>query len=845
MYSAYPLPLSPTLPWSNATEPGATLPVIMPAANFDPTLFAARDGNLAYRDILLGAFIAQVATALADAWGAQFPYPTLNLSPIGNLQSALSDLPPSLFSSPGSVVHVDSSSVPMDGVTSDQYLYARDLVIYAWLQVIASFLPNVSLPPITLSPRVLNDAWSLAYGNSSLRTASPGYALNVDLLRQPDQSLAGRDNNLAAYLAQLRYALDRSWTVANRFLVSAVTPEGVIAEPEIYNLVSVNGNRVWASWPLMDGTSGQLAYQSASQTLTWQDEVVRPATAGVPAQQNFTSPDGSVVNLNYTVPSASDAEFFHQKSARIPTRPWRDDVVFATNVPEDFIISGGLWQPSGALITTPGVAQFALPTVVPSGAIRLGLLVKPSRVINLLGYQNTAKSANGTAVTLNQAGSVSWSFAAPAGGIMVSFEFLDQYNPTPAFQVQISYAGVLIYNGAWAYGQNPGTPILTPAIQITADGNPSLLTVTWLGNPGGQLTINEVQITTALPAGTPIDYSIAANIGGVGSPTITVAGYPERQDCIWLDLQVQQALIVPTLAITWFGAAGIALYIEAYDIHIYTAVQTVQNPFQFEGHKHALLKSAEGATQAAWTQVQPIINYELRTTDPVYGFIWDVTANGRWVDAISLAQPRLTLAFRTAGPCDLGRPALVPPGLQLSPDGVVLATLPTPYLQPALQICQPWMIAFGALVADTDFWPTLTYSGQTSALTVFLAPSFSFSVLNPVSGTPSIVNMTSVDTDTGTTLFDPFTAYNLPNVGPGGGANTQSITLTVYTANLGTAVSYTLTQTLSVLTVSTGITTTTTLASMFTATGPNDATTLSPLVAAAGTVVKVLSVALS
>jgi hypothetical protein len=320
---------------------------------------------------------------------------------------------------------------------------------------------------------------------------------------------------------------------------------------------------------------------------------------------------------------------------------------------------------------------------------------------------------------------------------------------------------------------------------------------------------------------------------------------PERQDCIWLDLLVTSTQIAPTIAISWFGAAGLCLYVEGYDLRIYSAVQPVQDPAQYEGHKHALLGYAEAAVQAAWRQVQPIIPYELRTTDPVHGFVWDANANGRWIAALSLAQPRLTQAFSSAGPGDLGRPALLPAGLQLAADGTVLASLTTPYLHPSLQICQPWMVAFGALVAGTDFWPTLTRACLTQAEAIFLVPTFTYTILNPTAGVPSVVNLTSMDTDTGTPVFDPFTAYNLPNVGPGGGANAQTVTLTVYTANLTAGVTYTLTLTTSVLQVASNTTTTVTTTSTFLATGSDNSTQLAPLVAASNTVAKVLSVSLS
>ncbi len=846
MYSALPLSAYTSLLWFNAQPPGTTLPVITSSADFATGPFAVRDANLAYRDLILAVTIAQVATSIGDVWGVSVPYPTVSGDPVGTMEDMSVDLIGTNYGSPGAVIHVDNQSVPINAVTADEGLYARDLIIYAWLYNVASQLSPDLLAPLPLPPTTLNEIWSVAAGAFGTGTVSQGYPLNVALFKTPDQALADRDNTLAHYVANIRYNLDRIWTVANRLLVQTVSPDANVAEPEVYQLVSVTPTqRVWSLWPRLQGTAGQIVYNTALDTVTWQDEVVGPSTSGVPAAPAFTTPDGGIVQLQYQVPDAPDAEFFRQKSARLVVRSWRDNLVFSTTTPENYITSGGLWQPTSVLITTPGIIQFYVPSVVPAGPIRVGLLVKPSRILNIFGYQNTTGSANGTAVTLQAAGSVSWSFAAPAGGILVAFSITDLVNPTSSFQISVSYNATLIYSGAWSFGQVPGTAVLTPPVQLTATGAPSTLTVTWLGNPGGQLTINEVQVTTVLPVNTPVDYDIGATIGTVGSPITQFSGIPERLDCVWLDVFNPGQQIVPTLAVNWFGSAGIALYVYAFDIRWYQGTTKIQDAPLYEFHKRSLLEQAGDTVVQSWGQVVPLLG-EIRTTSSTYGFIWDNNANQRWLNAISIAQPRLFQAFQVAGPGDLGRPALVPDGLIPASDGTgtILANYATPLLTPCLRVCQPWMIDFGCLVAGPDFWPTITRAASQQTGANLVAPNFSYTIINPLTGGPSISNLTSVSSVVGLPTGDSFMAYNLLNQGPGGGYTSQAITLTVWMINLQVGSTYTITVTYQVTTVPGGVVTSATQTSTVIAASTIMSQALPTFTASLGTTAQVLSVTL-
>jgi hypothetical protein len=95
---------------------------------------------------------------------------------------------------------------------------------------------------------------------------------------------------------------------------------------------------------------------------------------------------------------------------------------------------------------------------------------------------------------------------------------------------------------------------------------------------------------------------------------------------------------------------------------------------------------------------------EFRVQDIDGTWLWVENSTNAWVAAISQLEPRINQAFRQAVPGDVGKPALVPDGLQLLADGRVKVNNTSATCLPTLQALQPWMIPLGIYVAAEDFW---------------------------------------------------------------------------------------------------------------------------------------------
>lgn len=848
--SASILPLVEVMDWGRAVPPSTLLTPVNLPAGVDIASYRRRDQELAYRDLILGALLTQVVIQVGDVWQFQPLRPQLPATVVGDLAYSTTDAP-TAPAAPGSVTLVVNSSVPKDAITTDQHLYARDLVLHDSLQQAASILTDTPISSlVTLSP---SDAWSLAEGlRTQLACAGFNLPLNPELFTKPDRDLAERDNQLATFISQLQGALANIFARATRLLVK---PPG--QEPETYVLtVDTDEVRTWSAFPLLPDGRLQVSYDKATQTVTWLGE--QPVAAN-PAPQALAVPvAGGELTVLGSVPTAPDSEFYRQKAARLHTRSYTDRTVFQTSAPEFYLTSGGIYQPSSVLLPVPGQLLFSLPIVIPSGCVRVGLLVQPSRFISILGFLNRDRSADGTAVTLSAPGSITYDIPLPRGRSLLQLEITDLTAATPAFDLEITLDDDLVFDGAFTFNRTAGTAVLTQSFELVyepedSNGNDltsatAVIVVRWLGG-AGQFTLNRLLFTSPAPADEAISYSLQAQIGP-NRPTTSVdlVGVAERQDVVWFDTLVPTTLINPVFGITYQGGQKAALYVHGYDLRVFDLQSALPDPAGYEPHKSALAFRALACLQQVWKTALLTSPTDPRTfVDDVA--TWDAPANARWIAMLVAAgETRLASAFVAAAPGDIGRPALVPDGLVLDADGVtVLAPLPLAQLAPTFRTLQAWMLEFNPRVAGPDFWPQndagCASSGALSSTTVTAA--FDWALTLPSEGTGYITGLTSVSSLTGAPNGTSFTAYSITNTGPGGGVVQQIVTLTVLLANLNLGASYDLTLTLNRQLTSGGTITPYTVVVSVTATATSMAVELPAIVAPDGYQVFVQSVILS
>ncbi len=779
--SASVLPITERMAWGRATPPGPLLTEVDAAAQVDVVAYRQRDQELAYRDLIIASLIAEVAISVSDVWQFTAPRMQLPATVIGDLAYSPTDAPSGAFA-PGAVSYVMNSSVPIDASATDQQLYARDVVLYTALQRAASVLVNSDLPVLDASMPA-SEAWSIAEGvQRALAGVGFNLPLDVRLFRDPDTDLAARDNQLAVFVAQLQLAMADIFERAGRLYVRAPAHEA-----EVYVLTAVTDEaRVWSAYPLLPSGRLQVRYDRATKAVTWLGE---DPVASNPVPQALVVPvAGGNLRVVPAVPTRPDAEFFRQKAARLFTRPYVDRVIFQTGSPQLYVTGGGLYQPDAVLLTVPGTVVFSLPILVPPGCVRVGVHVIPSRYIAVLGFLNRARSADGTAVTLTTPGTAYFDLQLPVGRVLVSLVLTDKTAATPAFEVEVTANGNLAFDGAFTFNTTPGTPVTTQAFEVDSPGGVVAIGVTWLGG-AGQFTLLQLNLVAPVNPDTSLAYAVSAQLGPTQpSSTVQLEGVAERADVIWFDTIVGDTITAPTLGFTWSGGGGVALYVSGYDLRVFDVRPALPDSSAYEPHKSALAGAALNAAGDAYAAA-------LRNgfTDPrADGLTWDAGANAAWLAAmVTNGEPRLLAAFPAGTPGDIGRPALVPGGLELV-DAVPVVPSPLAQLAPTFVVLQAWMLPFGPRVAGPDFWPIsdpgCASSGELGAITV--TADFTWALTVPLVQEPYISALTAVSRIAGAPDGSEFTAYTIPNGGPGGGSLQQTVDLTVALTNVMANVSY-------------------------------------------------------
>jgi hypothetical protein len=830
LLSAYILPLVPRVDWAKAVAPTDALRTVDAPAALDVSQYGQRDRELAYRDLIVAAAVAQVALRTTDIWDFRAPRPIMPFPAAGQLASNPADYP-SVLGFPGRVDHVDNQSIPLDAASVDKQLYGRDLMLYQSLFRAAAALVDNPLPSNVGPDLGASDVWALAYGVN--RQLDVGYSLPLapSLFKTQDQYLAWRDNVLAAYVAATVQNISNIYAIASRLLVQVAGVDA--AEADVYVLQGDDGRfRTWAAQPLVPGKLS-LVYDRQEQTLSWTGENVSSAPGPAPTATTFTAAFASTVTVLGDVPGYLDAEYYRQKSSRLNVRPWHDRVIAVGARPNDFVTGGSLYQVDSVLLPVAGSATFAVPAVVPSGCVRVGLVVEPSREIDVSGFQNLEGAADGTAVTFVSAGTHSWQFSLPAGRLFFSLSYRDKTFQTLSFNVQCTANATTVFDGALVYNKAPGAPATSQLVELDTVGGPVLFTVSWDG-AGGQFTLDKISFFTQAPSGQQVEYTVQADLSGNSSYPLTLAGVPGRVDAVILDICVDAELAGPTLTVTWSGGSQICLYIFAYDIRVFDTAEILPGASAYDPYKQTLVGLALESVQrsAAAAQTTPPTDY--RTLDADTGqYLWDAAANGRWLNAVAQVETRLALAFQRAGPGDVGRLALVPAGLQLDQGVRVLAT--NPASTPALRTLQAWMIDFGAVVAGPDFLP-LPDGGCASQGTAPLRADFSAvpSSFGYFANEPTLVDLAATshypDAPDGTQPL----AWTIANSGPAGGTLSQTVDFIVTAINLAIGQSYTVTVTVATTPLIGGSPVESTVAFSFTAVAPTQQAAGPTLTAAVG-----------
>jgi hypothetical protein len=446
--SALVITLRESIPWEASLEisDAGTLTVIDPVAVFDARKYQRRDRELSFRDMVNAAAVAEISIRVSDVWNYKAIQPRMQ----GPVSKDMANVPDeqSFSGTAASVRHVGYTSIPYDASQiTDKDLYGRDAIIYQALADACSIFEDAPISSIDSAgtiPRV--SAWSLASGTNAQADINTALPLGRDLFKKPDSNLADRDNQMAAYAAQIAQVLKNPFQYASRIYVqvSNVDPR----EPEIYAYarryyvsgdsyavgdevfyqtswyralsatttvptnaaawVSVNSpvEREFVSEPALSNRN-RIVYNTQSKTLQWFREVTN--LVHVPEIVALSIPGiavGQTLDTLPKIPEGKDAQYWRTKASQIvpPGEQLADELSLDFTASDK--VTGGYTQIPAASMTVPNTVQIELPGSLQSGNHQVSIFVNPSPLVEISGAQNvqgTSGTLGGATFELNPA----------------------------------------------------------------------------------------------------------------------------------------------------------------------------------------------------------------------------------------------------------------------------------------------------------------------------------------------------------------------------------------------------------------------------------------------------------
>jgi len=706
--SALVLSLRSPLKWQSAlTAPASgTLSPVVPASAFNAADYQQRDRELQYRDLIIGSAILDTALEVADIWHYLPDHPTLQGPAIPTLPLAASEITNS--GSIGWVRHVKNVSIPWDAARyADADLYGRDTLLFEVLaracQIFAS-PPIQPADPSAVTVRAAGSlAWSLAEASATPADVSINLPLNRDLFKKPDQLLADRDNQLAAYVSRMAQVLKNPFEYALRLYVAV---EGSSErEPEVYALTEDDGaTRTWKAEPaLLDRNT--FVYDISNKTLQWVREQVDEVH--VPQLYALSIPGieiGQTLTTLAQVPEGKDAQFWRQKAGQLqPEGAQISDTSVYLERTDSNVTIGGVMQVDAASLTVPGNSlTFQMSGSVPAGNTRLAVLVEPNSTVEIIGGQNisdTTGTLGGASYAVSvPSGSISGDsylveggdgivyqsgthapgavFSAISGGTLYS-----QVNgafPSTVRQYALTFS-LPLPAGAWKFkfdysnisGTNTtGFGVKTEyaatgqsVLDIMQDTAPLL----WSGLNGNTVTSSEVDFNVANNDPFRLNllwtygdgqfhvrrvyfnnvtqstgsYSLVATVGTLTSAN--VSGLNKLPEVILFDGSFGAVAVNPAVSISYAHASSLPIRFNQVQFQSFGTYTNTPAASRFQGWRQECLDRAERAIQAGYNAT--LLEFTAAgSTIPTFhdsGAGWSADATDGWMGFVEFKNPRL------------------------------------------------------------------------------------------------------------------------------------------------------------------------------------------------------------
>lgn len=651
------------------------------------------------------------------------------------------------------LILLDALALALEFVEKVPHTGPLDALVPEWIM-------DVSLKSLA----TLDQTWSQGQAASSDFEVGPSLTYGISLFSTPDKNLAYRDNVLAYYVSSLSNILtpigliEAATKISVRFL-DDTAPEQFDTfqyrrETEPYVLVEEDSRyRRFASLPNLSLNRLSLLYDKQYKTLRWYTEDLSRVDYARPvSNQTVGLRSSQVIELVPSTPVDPDCAWYRQKAAFYKTSRYTEQIAIsrdyletsaAPTVAEIVSATGCLVYGDSAIFTKAGsvqIANFAVDgTSVTTELLyyKFNILVKCLTLVAQASSTYSGSDSNPTSFTLDDEGGivlpapdtanqffdvnntprVSYSVTLPPGSYRVSFAWKDRGSVETEASVSIRYGGRSIWLGSWQATALDELQISDPVNFEVVDTDPQLLSL--VVNSLGSTSELHILSFSVQKLGDPNTVACRLNLtymdhSGSYTPIstlpvqfsrFTTAGNQvELVSTGWLDSSLIGGRSILHLKVDLLDDPSTPLQIVAIDLRRRLSVQDMVDGKIYARLRSSLLSQAANRVSDAYARsvyLLPKPEFRVKVDEIWY---WEAASTVALVAKLEHLEPRLQQAFRAPCAGDVGRPALVPTGLELQRDGTVLAHLDAFQSQVQVQPLQAWMIQFGLLVAHEDFW---------------------------------------------------------------------------------------------------------------------------------------------
>lgn len=258
------------------------------------------------------------------------------------------------------------------------------------------------------------------------------------------------------------------------------------------------------------------------------------------------------------------------------------------------------------------------------------------------------------------------------------------------------------------------------SIPVTATGTTQSITLSWNPGPSNTTQLHVTRLVFETTATAPITdmtlkaqaYDEPSDLNAVcGEESAVMSGRRGRPDIIQFALNVE----TPTtgghvLDITRVTDGDYVVRIsEIHMMQVFNGTY-LKNAIGFEAIRARYLQRAIDSVRDSYVKALESEPETFRELLDDGSYQWTSASTENWMNAIESVETRVRKAFRPSRPGDLGRPALVPDGLEFIPEttgslitGSVKAHYDNALSTPNIRQLQPWMVEIGIYVAEDDF----------------------------------------------------------------------------------------------------------------------------------------------